>query len=747
MHDQDVLTQLRDAGLLVDALDTSGALQRVPVEGDRGSKRSGWYVARSKTITRTGLCGDCGGECRGHHIVYGHYGNYKAGLDLARIDATLPRLSDEEYRALKAKMRRDREDADRRRAELARTAATRAAKLWGQLPDEGRSPYLDRKKVRAFNLRFARDGAIVVPVFGRTLELVGLQFIASDGTKRFLTGTAKAGASFRIGRPGPDPVPYVICEGYATGASVHMATGWPVVVCFDAGNILPVAADLREVAPDARIIIAADDDHATAGNPGRTKAAEAAQRIQGEIALPVFASPLDAGTDFNDLHVAEGLDAVRACLLSPQAALRAEPQEEAPARSEPRGEEPAEDSRWQDVLTRTKTGEIKPDIYNVTLVLENDRAWQGVLGYCDFSYRIVKRRAPPIRDGKAGEWTDADTTRLRVWMAERYRFTPKTGDVDEAVMLVAQSSRFHPVREYLEAVMWDERPRVDTWLSRYLGATDSEYTRAVGRYWLIAAVARVMRPPVKADCVLILEGLQGLGKSTALEILGGKWFSDTHFALGEKDGYQQMSGLWICELAELDSFNKAESTRAKQFFGSKEDRYRPPYGRRTETFARQCVFAGSTNQDSYLKDATGNRRYWPITCSALEDAALRSDRDQLWAEAMHLYLQGARWWPGDDEKHLFADEQEKRFASDAWEDVLKEYLTASTAKFYTVAEVAHDALGLQHHQLKPPEEQRIGRVMGRLGWKRARPRQLRDGIHLRLWGYERPPGWGETDEA
>lgn len=747
MHDQ-VLAQLRAAGLIIDALDTSGSIQHVPVEGSRGTKKPGWYVAHRKTITRRGLCGDCGGDCRGHEIIYGHYGNYKAGLDLARIDVTLPRLSDEEYAALKAKMRRDRDAAIARRADLAKEAATRAAKLWGKLPEEGCSEYLDRKKVRAFGLRFAR-GMVVVPMRTIRGDMVGLQWIAGDGSKRFLTGSAKAGAMHVIGElQGDRSVPIVIAEGYATAASIHMATGWPVVVAWDAGTLLSVACDLREAYPSARILFAADDDHQTPGNPGRTKAAEAAERIQGEIALPVFAGgPVAGCTDFNDLHVREGLDAVKACLLSPLAALRAEPTKVSGARSETRGEAPPADPPWRDSLTRTGAGAIKPDIYNVTIVLENDRRWQGVLGYCDFSYRIVKRRAPPIRDGQPGEWTDADSTRLRVWMAEHYGFTPKTGDVDEAVMLVAQSSRFHPVREYLEAVMWDERPRVDTWLSRYLGAADTDYTRAVGRYWLIAAVARVMRPPVKADCVLILEGLQGLGKSTALEILGGKWFSDTHFALGEKDGYQQMSGLWICELAELDSFNKAESTRAKQFFGSKEDRYRPPYGRRTETFARQCVFAGSTNHDTYLKDATGNRRYWPITCSALDDGALRRDRDQLWAEAMHLYLQGARWWPGDDEKHLFADEQERRFASDSWEDVIKEYLTASTAKFYTVAELAHDALGLQHHQLKPPEEQRIGRVMGRLGWKRARPRQLRDGIHLRLWGYERPLGWGETDEA
>lgn len=735
MHDQDVLAQLRDAGLVVDALDATGQLQRVPVEGDRGSKRSGWYVAH---VIRT---------AEGRELTFGTFGNWKTG-EIAKVQYKRDGLSDAEHERVRAQIKRDREDAQRRRAELAQQAATRAAKLWGQLPDEGRSPYLDRKKVRGYGIRFARDGAIVVPVRDIAGAWRGLQFIAADGTKRFLTGSAKAGAMHVIGDlQGDRATPIVIAEGYATAASVHMATGWPAVVAWDAGTLLSVACDLREAHPTARILFAADDDHQTPGNPGRTKAAEAAERIQGEIALPVFAGgPVEGCTDFNDLHVREGLEAVKACLLAPQAALRVDPPKEPPARSETRGETPPADLPWRDSLTRTGAGAIKPDLYNVTLVLENDRRWRGVLGYCDFSYRIVKRRAPPIRDGRAGEWSDADSTRLRVWMAEQYGFTPKTGDTDEAVMLVAQSARFHPVREYLEGIMWDERSRVDRWLSRYLGAADTDYTRAVGRYWLLAAVARVMRPPVKADCVLILEGLQGLGKSTALEILGGQWFSDTHFALGEKDGYQQMAGLWICELAELDSFNKAESTRAKQFFGSKEDRYRPSYGRRTETFVRQCVFAGSTNQDSYLKDATGNRRYWPVNCSALDDGALRRDRDQLWAEAIHLYLQGHRWWPGEDEKHLFADEQEKRFASDAWEDVLKEFLSGATATFFTVADLAHEALGMQNHQLKPPEEQRIGRVMVRLGWKRARPRLSVNGLFLRRWGYERPPGWGETDE-
>ena len=398
---------------------------------------------------------------------------------------------------------------------------------------------------------------------------------------------------------------------------------------------------------------------------------------------------------------------------------------------------------WQDQFKRTDRGAVKADIFNVLLVLTFDPAWQEVLGYCDFSYRIVKRKLPPFQNGELGEWDDADTDRFRIWMSQHYDFTPKTSDADGAILVAAQARRFHPVQEYLTGLTWDGEPRLREWLVKYLGVKtptceEARYVEAVGRMWMIAAVARVMRPPVKADCVLILEGLQGLGKSTALEILGGEWFSDTHFALGEKDGYQQMQGVWICELAELDSFNKAESTRAKQFFGSKEDRYRPSYGRRAYTFARQCVFAGSTNQDSYLKDATGNRRYWPVFCHSLDVEGLQADRDQLWAEAFKQFELDEPWWPQEDQKEIFADQQDKRFAEDSWEDIIQDWVAAPgrvTKPCLTAAEILSGALQVDAAHMDRQKETRVGYVMKRLGWRKDR--QMVDGQRKHV--YVKPP--------
>lgn len=397
---------------------------------------------------------------------------------------------------------------------------------------------------------------------------------------------------------------------------------------------------------------------------------------------------------------------------------------------------------WQAEFVLTDSGEVASNIANARLVLANDEEWQGVLGYCDFSYRIVKRKKPPFENSDAGEWTDTDTDRLRIWLTEKYRFTPKSADALGAVVVAAEANRFHPVREYLSGLEWDREMRVAAWLHRYLGANHNPYHSLVGQMFLIGAVARVMRPPVKLDTVLILEGLQGLGKSTALSILAGEWFTDTPLVLGDKDGFQQMQGVWIIELAELDSFNKAESTRAKQFFGSQVDRYRPSYGRMTQTFPRQCVFAGTTNQDAYLRDATGNRRYWPVMCSKVDAEQLQRDRDQIWAEAFHLYQQGFQWWPSEKEKSLFVVEQEERFESDVWEELIERWLRGHTRERVLISELMEEALGMQAAQMKPPEQKRVGQIMAHLGWHKVRAR-VEGG---RETGYTRPEGWKTEGE-
>lgn len=400
----------------------------------------------------------------------------------------------------------------------------------------------------------------------------------------------------------------------------------------------------------------------------------------------------------------------------------------------------SQNSGWQSRLQMTDSGSVKADIANAKLVLDNDDCWSGVLAYCDFSYRLMKRKRPPFSNSDVGEWTDSDTDRLRIWLSENYSFTPKSADALGAVVVAAEENRFHPVREYLEGLKWDGKKRVSGWLHNYLGSEQNDYHSLVGSMWLISAIARVMQPPVKVDSVIIFEGLQGLGKSTALSILGGDWFTDTPLVLGDKDGFQQMQGVWIIELAELDSFNKAESTKAKQFFGSKVDRYRPSYGRIVQTFPRQCVFAGSTNQESYLKDATGNRRYWPAMCTKIDAERLREDRDQLWAEAFSLYQAGAKWWPQDEHKHLFEDQQENRFDSDVWEEIIEGWLRTQSKPVVLINEIMSEALRLEPGQMKPPEQKRVGQIMSHLKWSKTRPR-AKGAKGGRENGYKRPAEW------
>jgi putative DNA primase/helicase len=378
---------------------------------------------------------------------------------------------------------------------------------------------------------------------------------------------------------------------------------------------------------------------------------------------------------------------------------------------------------------------------NVELILGNDERWKGVISYSAFSSKIVKLRSAPY-GGSAADWADIDDTRVMKWLAQEYNLRVKPSSVIEAVSVVAHDHAFHPVREYLHAVEWDRVPRLDTWLTDIMGVVPTEYVAKVGKRWMISAVARVMKPGSKADSVLILEGAQGAGKSTAMSILGGEWFMDTPFALGDKDGFQAIRGKWIVELGELDSFNKAESTKAKQFFSASTDTYRESYGRRTNDVPRQCVFVGTTNQDEYLKDATGNRRYWPVACTKVDTDQLRVIRDQLWAEAMFAYLAGDIWWVNRDESAMFAEAQDERFVVDEWEGPILNWLEESQIGDTTTgSEVLASALKLDVGHWGKPEQMRVGAIMHRLGWRRVRLAALAKS-GKRPWAYKKPIGWG-----
>jgi predicted P-loop ATPase len=276
--------------------------------------------------------------------------------------------------------------------------------------------------------------------------------------------------------------------------------------------------------------------------------------------------------------------------------------------------------------------------------------------------------------------TDVDVSRLQVFLQKCGLETLGKDTAHQAVAVRAAECAFHPVRDFLNGLRWDGTPRVGGWLHAYLGAADNEYHEQIGTMFLIAMVARVMRPGAKADYMMVLEGPQGARKSTACRILGGDWFSDSMPALSSDAVRVSMHirGKWLIEIAEMSSMNKAESAELKAFITRPVEQFTGKYARLEEAEPRQCVFIGTTNEAAYLRDATGGRRFWPVTVGAMIDTdALARDRDQLFAEALQLYRQGVAWWPYSDfEAQHIAPQQEERFEADAWEEPVQEFLAS-----------------------------------------------------------------------
>ncbi|MBR8141839.1 virulence protein E [Burkholderia vietnamiensis] len=481
-------------------------------------------------------------------------------------------------------------------------------------------------------------------------------------------------------------------------------------------------------------------------NTGLKRAYEAAAEVADvSVVYPVFANRGERKlTDFNDLHVTDGLEAVaeqvqaavlrviapanediRPATVAPSTAHTPQPK---PRATSAAAEQPEWNGReaengahtWEQDLARSDKGTLLPTLGNVHMILSNHKAWKGVIEQDDFGGRVMKRKAPPFPQGVTGEWTDMDDQRCVLWLSQRYGLSVRTDIVMNAVLLVADATHFHEVREYLEGLKWDGVPRVRAMPSTYLRVADSEYVQLAFMKWMIAAVARVMEPGCKVDNVLILEGKQGHRKSTALKVLAGApWFTDTPIQIGNKDTYAVLAGKWVIELAELDSLNKADSSAVKSFFATAVDRFRNFYGKRATDVPRQCVFAGSVNFDTYLKDESGNRRYWPLRVGGLVDIdGIVAVRDQLWAEAVHLYRSGVVWHVTEDERPLFEIEQAERYEGDVYEDKIAKALD-HVARI-TMEEILADVLKLDTSKWSLPEQRRIGKALKSLGWVRKR---------------------------
>ena len=729
---EDVLNQMRKRGMETPSdLTTDG--KKITWAGDarRPKKKNAWAVLHEWSSPKSGRV-----------FIVGIYGIRDQWWT---IEPTQIEWSPAEKLAWQEKQKAIEKAAEEDRKILAAEAVEKAEKFWARSRPDGASEYLERKQVGAYGVRFMFT-SVLVPLVDLAGKLHGLQWIANDGGKVFGTGTVKEGHFHQLGELTED-LPIGFGEGYATCASGHMATGWPVVTCFDAGNILPVMAAWRKLYPDKQFVIFADDDRhlvrrlcerlqaigvgvkqsdfskAAGGlrdmqwelpdkrtvqlkarwakdkcdvyyiegsiacdgvtqllrieNAGRAKAFAAAKRHNARVVLPVFATRAEDSTDFNDLHVLEGLPVVRAQLTAPPV----EPKQKK-SNAMPPGAGGSDGGPHDGAGLRfpylTEKWEIKGIRENVYFALREDTKLRELVRYNEFSNKIDKCHVPPW-GGKAGEWKETlDDIRLAEYLAARHGLivaNPVT--IEQAVLMSAHDNTFNPVRDDFEAATWDGVERRKHWMIDCLGAADTDYVRLASEYFLLSMVARVFEPGCQMDYMLVLQGLQGAGKTSALNILGGHYYGAGSFRIGDKESMQALQGRLIFNFNELDALSRSEATAIKGFITERTDRFRPPYAKGFQAFPRNCVLTGDTNQGEFLRDATGDRRFWVVHCSEVETQRLSEMRAQLMAEAVHYYKEGARRYPTkDEESRLFFPEQEKWKFVDVWHDALARYVNS-----------------------------------------------------------------------
>jgi putative DNA primase/helicase len=630
--------------------------------------------------------------------------------------------------------------------------------------------------VKSYGLKVHEDRLLVL-VTKNGGEVHSLQFIEPNGEKRFLPGSSVAGGYYVIGtrdQAERDKL-FCVCEGYATGASIHEATGYTVVVAFSASNLLPVVQSLHKRFLDWRVILCADDDAATKGNPGLTKGTAAAQAIDGLLAVPDFGAVRPAGaTDFNDMAAHCGLEAVKIAIgnarspapktqqIEADKEREVTPAESAPVEKKANGAASVDEdampktqraTRRKGAIVLDTTGKTPvANLSNAVRILEQDRSLHGLVCFDEFLGKLMTGN--PSR-----EWTDADDLTLTLHI-QRECGIPRLGReiASQAALTVGFRNVRNCVRDWLESLKWDGEPRIEHFFEDHFGATGTAYTRSASKNFWLSMVARIYRPGCQADNMIVLEGPQGIKKSSALRVIGGQWFAEQHENVTGRSFFEVLQGKLLVEISEMDAFSRAEVTRVKQVITNTSDRFREPYGRHAKDHPRQCIFAGTTNKDDWNRDETGARRFWPITCQGdIDLGGIVANREQFFAEAVQRFKAGESWWEMPAEQTR--QQQAARYVAPAWVELIEKYIEqermiedgnprwvprAEPLPEVSVAEILQNALDIPEAQWNKASEMRVAESLRFLGWIKKDVR--RKGRIVKRWFVSLPEG-GNGDES
>jgi predicted P-loop ATPase len=509
--------------------------------------------------------------------------------------------------------------------------------------------------------------------------------------------------------------------------------------------------------------------------PGMQAMVDAGSRLAADHACTVLLCPIPApgsvgaGWDIADA-IEQGwtADQVRAFIQRAQAFVPPNDATRARAAPVPDTETP-DPQAWRIKLLENKDGVIRPVRENVVLALDGMtlpdgrrlpgvREAEGVIAFNEFTNNVDKLRPTPWGT-PAGPWDEVDELLMGEWLVREHQLpSVPRGTLEEAVLMVAKRHAYHPVRQQLVALRgkWDGEKRLATWIRRCCMEEDEydaadplqQYLARVGTWVVMALCARVLTPGCKFDYMVIFEGSQGVGKSTLARVLGGEHYADTGLVMGDKDSFQNLQGVTVYEMGELDALNRSEITRIKQFISSQEDRFRASFDRRPKDYPRQVVFIGTTNEDHYLIDPTGNRRFWPVQVSRQIDLAwLQQHREQMFAEALVYLDAGNRFHPTPKEqRELFNPQQQQRTVENAIESAIGNYLYPTgtvggprseghTLQECTLVELlAKVGIGIEKLGPGRYHEKQAAAALRKLGWtehKSSRPGRPRV--------YRRPP--------